>query len=109
MTTASIARQEQISEKMLERIAAKLKHKGFVRSVRGIGGGYELARPANAITVTEILRTMETPYLPLHCSDASEVCPAGDPDCAIFHMLTRVDQAIVSVTDSVTVADLIRK
>lgn len=108
MTTASIARMENISEKMLERIAAKLKHEGFVQSARGIGGGYELAVPANEITVTGIIRTMETPYLPLHCSQTPEKCPAGDLDCKIYHMLCRVDEAIASVTDSVTVADLVR-
>ncbi len=109
MTTAVIARMENISEKMLERIAAKLKHEGFVRSARGIGGGYELAVPAREITVTQIIRTMETPYLPLHCSDSPEKCPTGDVDCKIYRLLCRVDQAIAEVTDSVTIADLVRE
>ena len=109
MTTASIAALEGISEKMLERIAAKLKREGFVRSTRGIGGGYELAIPAEEITVTQILRTMETSFLPLHCTGEDECCPAGDVDCRLHRMLERVDRAILSVTDAVTVADLLRE
>jgi len=108
MTTASIAALEGISEKMLERIAAKLKREGFVRSTRGIGGGYELEIPADEITVTQVLRTMETTCLPLHCTGEDECCPAGDLDCSLYRMLERVDRAILGVTDSVTVADLIR-
>ena len=108
MTTASIAASENISEKMLERIAAKLKHEGFVQSTRGIGGGYALAVPAEEITVTQIIRTMETPYLPLHCSQEHDKCPVGDLDCSIFHMMVNVDKAIASVTDSVSIADLVR-
>ena len=50
VTTLSVANAEGISEKMLERIAAKLKKSGFVESVKGIGGGYELAMPAEQIT-----------------------------------------------------------
>ena len=106
-TTASIASCEGISEKMLERIAAKLKHEGFVQSTRGIGGGYSLAVPANEITVTQIIKTMETPYLPLHCSQDHENC-AGSIDCSIYHLMLEVDKAISSVTDSVSIADLVR-
>ena len=109
LTTASIAAAEDISEKMLERIAAKLKREGFVRSTRGIGGGYELAIPADEITVTQIIRTMETPYLPLHCSTESDCCGAGGIDCRIYHMFERIDSAISDVTDHVTIADLARE
>ncbi|MEG1773726.1 MAG: Rrf2 family transcriptional regulator, partial [Oscillospiraceae bacterium] len=74
MTTMSIAHAEGISEKMLERIAAKLGREGFIRSIKGIGGGYELARPSEEITVSQVLQTMETPYLPLHCIEEHEDC-----------------------------------
>ena len=109
LTTASIAAAGDISEKMLERIAAKLKREGFVRSTRGIGGGYELAIPADEITVTQIIRTMETPYLPLHCSAEGDCCCAGGIDCRIYHMFERIDRAISDVTDHVTIADLARE
>jgi len=109
LTTASVASAEAISEKMLERIAAKLKREGFVRSTRGIGGGYELAIPAEEITVTQIIRTMETPYLPLHCTGEKGCCDAGGVDCEIYRMFERIDRAITDVTDCVTVADLARE
>lgn len=108
LTTAAIASREGISEKMLERIAAKLKREGIVRACRGIGGGYELARPAEEITVAEILHMMETPYLPLHCSGGEEGCEIGGLDCRFYRLFGQIDSAISSVTEHVSIADLVR-
>ena len=107
MTTMAIAHAEGISEKMLERIAAKLKREGFVRSVKGIGGGYELVCPADAITVTQILKVMETPYLPHHCTENSEDCLMWK-SCSMLPMWQQIEQAICEVTDRYTVADIVR-
>jgi len=109
ISTASIAGNEMISEKMLERIAAKLKNEGYVRSSRGLGGGYELAIPANEITVAMILKIMETPYLPLHCNKEDDVCRVGGVDCKMHKMMTQIDKAISSVTENITIEDLIRE
>ena len=108
LTTATIAAREGISEKMLERIAAKLKKEGVVRASRGIGGGYELARAADKITVAQILRLMETPYLPLHCNGEETGCDIGGLDCRFYRLFGEIDRAISSVTEKVTIADLVR-
>src|SRR5215467_9792348 len=56
---ADIARRQKIPQKFLELILAGLKQGGFVESRRGAEGGYLLARPAEAITVGEVLRYVE--------------------------------------------------
>src|SRR5437763_12260574 len=56
---ADIARRQKIPQKFLELILAGLKQGGFVESRRGAEGGYLLARPAEAITVGEVVRYME--------------------------------------------------
>lgn len=56
---ANIARRQKIPQKFLELILASLKQAGFVESRRGAEGGYLLARPADAITVGEVLRFVE--------------------------------------------------
>lgn len=108
LTTLSIARAEGISEKMLERIAAKLGREGFVRSIKGIGGGYELARPADRITVTDILTVMETPYLPHHCVENHADCRRAG-GCHLLPLWQRIDRAIRDVTDNVSIADIVRE
>src|SRR6266550_9618958 len=56
---ADIAKRQSIPQKFLELILASLKQGGFVNSRRGAEGGYRLAKPANEITVGEVLRFVE--------------------------------------------------
>jgi Rrf2 family transcriptional regulator, cysteine metabolism repressor len=56
---AAIARRQRIPQKFLELILSGLKQGGFVESRRGAEGGYLLAKPADSITVGEVLRYME--------------------------------------------------
>ena len=58
---ADIARRQKIPQKFLELILAGLKQGGFVESRRGAEGGYLLARPADSLTVGEVLRFVEGP------------------------------------------------
>ena len=107
VTAAAAAQAEGISEKMLERIAAKLTRAGFIRSVKGIRGGYILARPPQQITVTDVLLAMETPYLPQHCVDIPEENCKMFNCCKMLKMWRETDDAIRKVTDNYTVADMI--
>ena len=108
VTTSSVAQVEGISEKLLERIAAKLSAEGFVKSVKGAHGGYMLSREADKITVSDILKTMERPYLPHHCVEDPENCCKMHQDCNMLCLWKRIDEAICSVTDNVTIADIVR-
>src|SRR6266550_2374044 len=56
-----IAQAQEIPLKFLENILGDLRHAGLVRSQRGVDGGYWLARPADEITVAEVIRGVEGP------------------------------------------------
>src|SRR6201997_996249 len=56
---AEIAQRQKIPQKFLELILASLKQGGFVESRRGAEGGYLLARPAESLTVGEVVRFVE--------------------------------------------------
>ena len=55
----SIATRQNISVSYLEQLMALLKKAGLVKSIRGAGGGYRLGKPAQEISVGEILRILE--------------------------------------------------
>jgi len=59
--TADIAKRKKIPLKFLEQIFLPLKQAGYVRSARGAGGGHALAKPADQISVAEILRLFDGP------------------------------------------------
>lgn len=109
VTTLAAASAEGISEKMLERIAAKLTKAGFLRSSKGINGGYTLARAAEEITVTEVLNAMETVCLPHHCIEEPEKNCTMYNGCNMLCLWQQIDEAIHSVTDNVTIAAIVRK
>ncbi|MDQ2774512.1 MAG: Rrf2 family transcriptional regulator [Acidobacteriota bacterium] len=94
---ADIAKRQKIPQKFLELILAGLKQSGFVDSRRGAEGGYLLARSPDAITVGEVLRTVE--------NVKSSPRPRNDPFSDIWQ---RVDSSVSDVLDQTTFADLAR-
>jgi Rrf2 family transcriptional regulator, cysteine metabolism repressor len=98
---ADIARRQKIPQKFLELILAGLKQGGFVESRRGAEGGYLLARPADSITVGEVVRFVEGPQ-------QGKGRRGKKPDTAFTEMWQRVDLAVSQVIDKTTFADLLR-
>ncbi|NOY13020.1 MAG: Rrf2 family transcriptional regulator, partial [Deltaproteobacteria bacterium] len=70
----AISARENISLNYLEQLFVKLRRGEIVRSVRGPGGGYLLARPAADIRVDEIIDTVEESLVPVSCMDADGSC-----------------------------------
>ena len=97
-----IARRRHIPQKFLELILAGLKQGGFVESRRGAEGGYFLARSANAITVGQVLRFMESvrSSRPNHASGMPG--PFSD-------LWKQVDDSVSRVVDETTFDDLVRR
>ena len=56
-----LAERTGLPQPYLEQILLSLKGVGLVRSKRGVGGGYVLARPAEAITLAEIVAAVDGP------------------------------------------------
>ena len=97
---ADIARRRSIPQKFLELILASLKQAGLVESRRGAEGGYMLARPPEAITVGDVLRVIEgASGLRLEGRQQEET-PLSD-------LWRQVDEAVTSVVDRTTFADLV--
>jgi Rrf2 family protein len=66
-----ISARQEISEKYLEQLFLKLRRAGLIRSVRGPGGGYLLARKPEKIVMFDILKAVEGPLTPVFCTDDS--------------------------------------
>jgi Rrf2 family protein len=96
---ADIAKRQKIPQKFLELILAGLKQGGFVESRRGAEGGYLLARPADSITVGEVLRFIE---------GAKNTKPARRTDNPFTALWKQADDAISAVVDGTTFGDLAR-
>lgn len=67
MLIADIAEAEQIPRKFLELILVELKVQGLLKSRKGRGGGYQLAKPASQIKIADVLRITDGPMAPVPC------------------------------------------
>lgn len=98
---AEIARRQKIPQKFLELILAGLKQGGFVESRRGAEGGYLLTRPADTITVGQVLRFMES-------ARATRSSIRQNPESPFACLWRDVEQAVSRVVDGTTFGDLVR-
>ena len=79
---------------------------GYVKSVRGASGGYRLTRSPADYTVGMILRLTEGSLAPVAClEDEVNQCPRFQ-QCATVEVWKRLQQAVNSVVDTMTLADL---
>ena len=68
ISLTSIAERQDISVSYLEQLMAKLKKAGLVNSIRGVNGGYVIAKPAEEISVGDVLRALEGDLAPVECA-----------------------------------------
>ena len=94
---ADIARRQKIPQKFLELILASLKQGGFVESRRGADGGYRLAKPADQITVGQVVAFLEGKK------------PQRVSGNAFADMWKRVDESVSAILDRTSFAELVRR
>ena len=105
----SIANNRNISEAYLERLIAKLKKTGFVKTQRGALGGYCLAISPNNIIVSELLAILEGPLDVCGCgNNKSKGCDTFD-FCVSRVIGDEIAGKIREVIDNITLDDLIKK
>jgi Rrf2 family protein len=105
-----IARDNNIPRKFLDAILVELRNAGIVNSRKGKNGGYLLARPADKITVGQIIRILDGPLAPIACASKTAYqrcadCPDEDA-CAIRDIMLDVRDSIALVLDRTSIASL---
>lgn len=104
-TAEAIAAAQGISPKFLEAILGTLRASGLVRSQRGAHGGYWLSRPADAITVADVLRAVDGPLASVRGMRPEEVTYDG-PAERLQQVWVAVRASVRDVLEHVTLADL---
>ena len=100
-----IASAQDIPLRFLLNILSELKHARVVKSHRGADGGFQLARPADRITLAEIIRAVEGPLASVHESRPEEVEYRGAAT-SLRDVWIAVRANLRAVLEAVTVADL---
>jgi len=100
---AEIAQRQAVSVSYLGQIFALLHQSGFVRSVRGPGGGYLLARPAEEIRVSEIFTALAAAKSVGTDNDEGDGIRAG---ASVSNLWLALDQEALRYLSTITIRDV---
>ncbi len=110
VTAGQVACRYDIPENVVAKVLQQLVRSGIAHGVRGVGGGYRLARVASEVSVQDIIDTFE-PRPPSGTCMLRDVpgtaCPGGpDPRCSLMHLFREVDETVHATFSSVSLATL---
>ena len=106
----NISARQDISEGYLEQLMAKLKKAGLVRSIRGAGGGYVLAKSPEDISAGDVLRALEGSLEPVTCAafHPEEECAVQD-SCVTKYVWQKINDSVANAVDDIKISTLINK
>ncbi len=110
ISLADIADRQEISLSYLEQLFAKLRRGGLVRSVRGPGGGYLLAREDIETRISDIILAVDEPIRATRCTPGQPFgCRINKSRCMTHDLWEELGNQIYLYLSSVTVADVVGK
>ena len=102
MTTRQLARASHLAEPTVAKVARGLRRGGLLASQRGLRGGYSLARPADQITVVDVIDALDGPISMTTCS-ASAGEPCGlERTCPVRRQWQQINDTIVGALRRLT-------
>ncbi len=108
VTLAAISERQFISLSYLEQLFRSLRAGGLVRSVRGPGGGYFLARPASEITIANVIQAVNEPIRTTLCENAVRGCHRGKR-CDTHELWDAMGKHIYRFLDAVSIEMVCQK
>ena len=100
-----IAEEYGISATLMAKVLQKLAKQGLVAAKYGSTGGYQLARQPDKISALEVLTAIDGPVLITSCVTSHGNCDATER-CSVKEPLQRVNESILNVLNTVTIAHL---
>ncbi|GAB4144837.1 MAG: Rrf2 family transcriptional regulator [Planctomycetaceae bacterium] len=105
-TAADVAEFYGISGPHVAKVVNQLARLGYIRSVRGAGGGIELARDPEEISIGEVIRAFEGPMHLLDCVGTRDVC-AIQKFCKLLGVLAEAEKRQTDYLNGVSLADVL--
>ena len=102
-SASEIAEEYGISATLMAKVLQKLAKQGLVAAKHGSTGGYQLAKSPDRISALEVLTAIDGPVLITSCVTSHGNCDATDR-CSIKEPLQRVNESILGVLSTVTIA-----
>ena len=109
-TLSDVAERQGISLAYLEQLFSKLRRVELVSSVRGPGGGYQLARPASQMRIADIIQAVDEGILTTRCDPASaKSCTGTSGRCLTHDLWDELGRQILIFLNSVSLEDVVER
>ncbi len=105
VTLAGISERQEISLSYLEQLFSRLRRNGLVKSVRGPGGGYRIAKKLDEISISDIITAVDEQIDATQCG-GNEDCH-GDRRCMTHELWTSLNFKILEYLSGVSLAELV--
>ncbi|WP_374382409.1 Rrf2 family transcriptional regulator [Dongia sp.] len=110
VSLADISSRQEISLSYLEQLFAKLRRAGLVKSVRGPGGGYLLARPADDTRIADAILAVDEPIRATRCKpNTATGCHSDKSRCLTHDLWEELSRQIHLFLSSVSLADVVER
>jgi Rrf2 family cysteine metabolism transcriptional repressor len=104
----SIARAKDIPLKFLEQILLTLKRARYLRSTKGPRGGYQLAKPAEAVTLAEIVRLFDGALAPTESTSKHFYGPSPiEKERRLLRLFREIRDLVSNRLEAATIADML--
>ena len=108
VSLADIAERQDISLAYLEQLFARLRRAGLVESVRGPGGGYRLARPAQDVRIAEIMAAVDERLNAMGCGGKpGEGCSGSPAQCLTHDLWEQLSAHVHVFLSRISLADVV--
>ena len=107
-SATELASETGIALPTVQKLVSILSKGGLLRSVRGAGGGIQLARPAAAITLADIIEAVEGPIALTGCVNEHTCHCAIEPDCVVKPHMGAVNGAVRGALANISLMSLAR-
>ena len=108
LSAKQVATSQRMSVNYLEQIMGSLRAAGLVKAVRGMHGGYRLARPPEHVRLSDLYHALEGSLSPVECVDDPDACPMENT-CATRQTWAEMKEAVMKVLGGTTLKDLVER
>lgn len=105
VSSREICRTQEITPAFLIKITRQLTRKKLISSVRGVGGGFKLARPPESISLLEVIEATQGPFIFNECLLGPGTCKR-EPHCPVNPVWKQIRESTENILAGWTLADL---
>lgn len=107
VSLAAISERQKISLSYLEQLFAKLRRRNLVDSVRGPGGGYQITKPLDQVSVADVIIAVDEPLDATQCGGKENCTDEGQ--CMTHDLWSNLNRKMLDYLNSVSLHSLVEK